>query len=273
MRFAVALFAAAAVVAPSWLRAQPTGVLNGIVREDGTGQFIAGVDVILPGFKLRATTDAGGRYSIANIPAGPTLLVGKKFGWEELSAAVKITAATSNQFNFALTPAVKGLDTMRVVGITPENNRALDLFAQHRIRGFGSFFDSTDIRRRELAKLSDFLQGVTGVTVVQPPLCIPMGVRYNNCSITAAKRVAVSGNRCAMRIMRDQNLVANGGPISDTEPNTDLQHDWVAAYDITTLHVSDLIAIELYRRESDVPMEYRGGATECGLIQLWTNRR
>jgi hypothetical protein len=257
---------------PSHAGAQTTGTLTGVVREEGTARPVADVEVVLPVFKLKATTDANGRYTLAAVPAGPTLLVGRKLGWEEHSGAPKVTADASHEYNFTLRAKPATLDTMRSVALSPENRHALDLFAEHQKRGFGAFFDSTALEHREIAKVSDLMRTVAGITVITPPLCAPLGKRRYNCSSTASKQVAVSGNRCAMRVVMDRSVLAEGGPVFDREDNTDTRHDWVAAYDIASLNVSSLVAIEVYRRESDVPMEYRNAPMECGLIQLWTNR-
>ena len=87
------------------------------------------------------------------------------------------------------------------------------------------------------------------------------------------KKVAVSSRRCALRVVQDRLVLTEGGLIDDREvAGSDMKHDWPAQFDLASINVSSLVAIEVFRRESEVPMDYRSGNVECGLVQLWTNR-
>ena len=254
--------------------AQPTGSIVGFVREDVSGRPLPGVAVVLPAHNMQVETDSSGRYVVRGIPGGPTRFVARKIGWEEHASDLTIAGGVSREYNIALRAAAATLDTIRVVGMSPENRYALNLFAEHRKRGMGTFIDTADLRRREIAKVADLLRTIAGVNVITPPLCKPHGSRTINCSTSATKKVAVSSTRCAMRVVLDRLVLTEGGPIFDLETaRGDMRHDWTSAYDIASLNANDLIAVEVYRRENEAPADYRVGGTECGLIQLWTNRR
>lgn len=55
---------------PTGLLAQGVGVVTGQVTDRATSQSLAGVQVFIPATTLRTITDADGRYTITNVPAG-----------------------------------------------------------------------------------------------------------------------------------------------------------------------------------------------------------
>ena len=57
------------------LSSPPAGVINGRVVDADTGEAVADVLVIAEGADRRATTDADGRFVLADVPAGPHTLV------------------------------------------------------------------------------------------------------------------------------------------------------------------------------------------------------
>ena len=48
--------------------------------------------------------------------------------------------------------------------------------------------------------------------------------------------------------------------------------DWQSTYDVNTLPIPELVAVEIYRSPAEVPMEYGGPSAECGVVLFWTMR-
>jgi hypothetical protein len=181
--------------------------------------------------------------------------------------------------DFALTRSPVNLDTV----VTTDRRRSLGIglegFEERRRKGFGKFIDSTELNSKEYRTLTDLLRTISGVSLVSPPYCgqpYAEGTRRlqrrYNCIDDHSYRVAMGGNLCAMQVMLDGTQFIPGKKIDNGEPAADPTHDWRSTMDIATVPLRDVTAIEVYRRNGEVPMEYRGNETECGMIMLWTRR-
>lgn len=262
------------VAALNGVHAQGTGTITGLVTEDSTGKPIAGAEVAIAKLKRQVLTDANGRFVIGDLPEGILMIVARRLGFEEQGNMVQVTAGQSRDKNVKLARVPTALDTVKVTApMSLVMQRTFQLIEDHKKLGFGKFIDSTELRQRETSSVADLARAMMGVNVVTPPFCKPLGTKIYNCTPTPRKKVAVSGGSCAMRIMQDNMVLTVGGPIDQSDPRSDPRHDWVAAYDLTELSTSNLIAIEVYRRGGEVPLEYQNQGTECGLIQLWTKRQ
>ena len=83
----------------------PSGSLAGIVETSTTFAAIPGASVEVLGTPLATTTDAGGNYSFASIPAGSYSVVADAVGYAPVSAVVVINADEAANENFALDTA------------------------------------------------------------------------------------------------------------------------------------------------------------------------
>src|SRR5438128_201425 len=103
--------------------------------------------------------------------------------------------------------STRRLDTMKVTASAPRALTLRNTFDERRLRGFGRFYDSTELRKRSIAHASDLLQAEQGIAVVRPPICTPRGrpgdpnVHHNNCVTQVSTRIAVTRGFCAMKIM------------------------------------------------------------------------
>ena len=168
------------------------------------------------------------------------------------------------------------LDTMKVI----DHTRTLvggvrGGFYERQYKGFGHFFDSTDLRKNGAPRVADLLQTQQGINLTRPPMCTGAGapndpnVHHNNCVSSVSTRVAVTHGLCAMKILLDGNAIATGGEIDTRDERFDHRHSWVTAFDITTIDLGSLDKVEIYRRTEEIPLELKGGDTECGLVVLW----
>jgi hypothetical protein len=143
-------------------------------------------------------------------------------------------------------------------------------FPARRARGIGRFLDSTQLRRLPVQKVSSLLEGELGMFPVQPPGCRPATNRRVNCVSTQLTRVAASRSSCALKVLLDGVEVGPGGWLDTAEPPVDQRLNWLTVFDVATVSSEDLDMIELYRQEHDVPSEFQGRDTQCGLLLLWT---
>lgn len=84
-----------------------TGSIRGRITNAVTGQPIANADIDLLPFPLTfATSDAGGNYTMTDVPTGPQVILATAQGYYAKLAVVTVTADQTVTQDFALTPQV-----------------------------------------------------------------------------------------------------------------------------------------------------------------------
>ncbi len=135
----------------------------------------------------------------------------------------------------------------------------LAAFAERQRLGFGKFFDTTFLRKNEHRKLQHFLAEIPGVRIVSPPQDVGRG----SFKPPITMRVAFSsrlGKDCAMLVVLDGVALSNA------------DGSWEGAFDLNTMQLSNLAAVEVYRSVAEIPGEFNGPRSQCGVLVLWTRR-
>ncbi|RKY70485.1 MAG: hypothetical protein DRQ24_09190 [Candidatus Latescibacterota bacterium] len=84
-----------------------TGKIVGKVVDEETGEVLPGVNVVIEGTGLGASTDLEGRYFIINIPVGTYSLKASMIGYTpESKVGVKVSADLTTTVDFKLSPTV-----------------------------------------------------------------------------------------------------------------------------------------------------------------------
>src|SRR5207248_1134935 len=107
-------------------RAQGTGAIRGKVVEVGSQRPLSPVQVTVPGTPLAAVTDAGGRYVMTSVPAGPHTVRVRSIGFASVERTVSVTDGDTVQVDFALSFRPITLDEEVVTGTAgPVSKRTL----------------------------------------------------------------------------------------------------------------------------------------------------
>ena len=214
------------------------GAVSGIVS-DGEGNPVPGARVILDDV-TEARTDAGGRFSLRSVPTGSRQVDVAAIGMSPVSALVDVLAGDTALFS----PSLRRMSNLEAMNITASGTRrrAAMLFDERRKAGFGSYMDSTTLNRR--TTLAGAFTGLAGVTI--------------------------------------QAASANGRRFNIFLPSTGvdkclamLQVDGIQQFDheiLSTLHPTDIAAIEVYPHRLTVPTELMRTDARCGLVAVWTKR-
>jgi len=72
-------------ILPMFVYASTTGKLSGVVTDKGTGEPLVGVNIVLEGTTLGASTDLDGYYVVLNIPAGNYTVAFSYIGYQSIS--------------------------------------------------------------------------------------------------------------------------------------------------------------------------------------------
>ena len=112
-----------AVVAAGWATltwtsgsAQGQGTLEGLVRAQGTGEPLAGVQVSLLDLGLGATTGPGGQYFIADVPAGTHAVEVRLIGYALERREVTVADGGAARLDMLLVQAAIALEGVVAVG-------------------------------------------------------------------------------------------------------------------------------------------------------------
>ncbi len=92
------------------------GTVAGVVTDEASGQPLAEVQITVVGTMLGARTNATGRYTITNIPAGTQVFRANRIGYGARSQRINVIADTTTAVDYALAASVTTLDDIVVTG-------------------------------------------------------------------------------------------------------------------------------------------------------------
>ncbi|MEP6620604.1 MAG: carboxypeptidase-like regulatory domain-containing protein [bacterium] len=243
---------------PSRLSAQ--AAVAGVVREDSTGKPVAGAEVVFEALKRGTTTDANGKFLIADLPAGTRLMLVRRLGYLAAGTMVQLVVGETRTKDVSLERSAAQLEPVAVVEAKRGRGNGFDAFEDRRRMGLGKFIDATALKENENRRLEDVLRQFSNIRLIVPPSCITTRTMCNK-KIAVGNRGSV--NDCPMQVVIDESVAyrASYGDI-----------DWSNTYDIGSMQVSSLVGVEIYRSPAEVPMEWGGNSAVCGVLVLWTHR-
>ena len=101
---------------PAMIFAGTTGKIAGVVTDKSTGEPLPGVNMIVEGTSLGASTDLDGYYVILQVPVGFYNIRANYIGYREMVLQeVKISADLTSEVNFEMTPTTLELGETIVV--------------------------------------------------------------------------------------------------------------------------------------------------------------
>ncbi len=224
-------------------RAWGQGTATGLVLDVSTNLPLAGVEVVIDGLKRIGTTDEAGRYLMSGVPVGRRIVLFRKVGYRPLRTMTEFQRGDTTVVDGAIIGLAVRLDSILVRG-AENRTRGMgvgrEAFEERRSRGFGLFFDSTDMRRNEHRTLGDMARNHVGIYV--PASRYGGGVIYNY------RR----NPPCPLFIFLD----GNPRGVADTRE----------------FPVHTLESAEIYNSVAGLPAEYGGARAQCGVILLWSRR-
>lgn len=258
--------AAPAAAPPAGIRAME------VVARDGAGQPLAHATVRI-GSLPAVETDAQGRARTAALAPGeyPVTLthaaVGERQGKVTVGADVgdvELRAGAGPPPRLVAT-AHRAVALAGVEARSAARARGLDIqgFYERRARSQGLFLTDSVIQVRRAGRVTDVLRQVEGVRVMRydPPgqsRGMNVDVEYRIASTRGSTGISRSGP-CYMDVYVDGQLAQ-----SHDHPETARNLDQIALRDVQ--------AVEVYRGAAEVPTEYRGSSSACGVVLLWTRR-
>jgi hypothetical protein len=225
-------------------------------------------------------TDSAGRYGLCGLPEGVTLTV--RATSDDRRSPPQPVTLPENQISVldlvvGTQAVVASVEPSKVetpvASAASERNPAMREFDKRRRRGTGAFLSRTQIERARATRLTDLLRMMPGVTV---------GSSDNGTlivEIRGAKRVSIDQPRPVVVVSTD-----SGAPAPQPTAATSAQFsvkkcpaaflldglpiDGGSGIDLE-MHSDAIDGLEVYSG-GQVPIEYGGRHSECGVVMIWT---
>lgn len=236
------LLALAALVGAARLDAQPrTAGVAGRVVDRSTGGGVHRAAVVLLPTGPRAVTDSLGRFLLTGLPPGFQRFVVQAPGFPMTQLIVELKAGAASEATIALDSSRATAQALNPVTVTakeePKPSYRLVDFERRRRTGRGHYLDEEQIQQSGASNLADLTRGMRGVSLT----CGGPG----GCRIMMAR----APRGCPPNYIvdgREDNMFGATTPIRD------------------------IVGLEVYTGPSDVPGEYTGWSSGCGVVVIWT---
>ncbi len=232
--------------------------VRGTVSDSVTAKPVAGCYVSLINHDQQAVarvqTDSTGRFMLRAQVPGSYMLRFERLGYRSVvSELIALDVKSDELLSVLLTSAAVPLPPVIVSAEIRDVHLVNVGFYERRRAGPGSFMDPEEIEKRQLnAQLFvDLLRAVPGVTLV----ALGRGGTTRGVHFTGMPT-------CKMgppRVFLDGVLISLSSNPRD------------AADDLNqVIGANDVLAIELYKRPSEIPAQYGGAESGCGVMLIWT---
>lgn len=256
MRRRSALIGAVLTLGAGTLAAQ---TVRGTVVDSVTAQPLASVSVELTDADsqvvARASTDAAGGFVLQAPALGSYRLRVSRIGYRPFESAAVLNSIGETSLGIRLAPAAVELAPVTVEAAQDEFLRNRGYYMRKESER-GTFLDPAAVEKLATkAKLAtDILVGIPGVRIVggapQLRTCRTIGAPGQADSM--APRIYVDG------------MVFGDSPQGQFSGGT-----WGGGM-MTHVQPNEILAVEVYMGPSQIPLQYGGTNTPCGVIMIWT---
>jgi hypothetical protein len=212
-----------------------TASVAGVVRGVG-GLPLGEAQVRVLGARGTSISDARGRFSLSDLPAGTQVLEVRRIGYLLAQQPVELRSGRTVSQDVQLRRIVT-LDSIRVLA---QRSRYREFEFNRKANGFGKFFTVDSIEKRHPLYTSDLFRVTPGFRV--------MGFGLDAVVGSSRGASSIMGGNCAA------NVVIDGMPNQE----------------INLISPFDIGAMEIYRPGDPAPVQYNRG--DCGVIVIWSKR-
>jgi len=223
---------------------------------------------------------------LENIVSGPHDVFCRRVGFAPAVQRFNFQAPDTVRQAFTLRRIVT-LDSVNVTASSAPRDVMMESFAEHKTRGFGSFFDRKDLEKQEGRTLAGVLAQTQG-----------LGIIYGS-----NNQGWVVGRRAPMAPRCPANLPSPSNPQADPKakacfaaegwylPEYDevragvrlacyakvymdhvLMNPFSDPFDLNTVPVSQIEAMEWFTSNAQTPIEYMTRQARCGVLVIHTRR-
>lgn len=241
-----------------WLTGAPAGAqtaeLTGRVLDAVTGQGIIGATIAVTTTGAGVRTDSAGRYRVTGLPVGIHRFLVSAPGYARGAVSLAFAArermerdleleprAVADSAAAATLPTAGSRDSAQAlpeVGITasaPMGRRFAD-FERRRTMGRGQYRTREELEAAHIYTLQDAMRSMRGI-------------RFNCAGGTCRAQMVRAPLGCSPEYIVDERVDNAFGPL---------------------IPIRDIVGLEVYTGAADVPGEFAGRNSGCGVIVIWT---
>jgi len=198
--------------------AQQTGTITGLVTSGQGGQPIAAAQVYISALDIGVLSQANGRFTLLNVPAGPHQLTAERIGYRSTTMSVVVGPGATVVQNFAMSEEALQLDEVIVTGTAGGSQR----------RAIGNTVAAVDVGQisagAPIATVEDALMGRTPGVQLLPATSAGGGSKIR---IRGHSSLALAGDPIVyvdgVRLNDNRTAVGrytNQSRLADFDPNT-----------------------------------------------------
>lgn len=190
-------------------------------------------------------TDEDGSFHLASPTAGGFYLYVEALGFQPtLEGSLNLTEGDTVEIDVVLIPSPLPMDPIVVEAETQPRRLRMAGFFERKQAGFGAFIEREEIERRDPRFLSDLFRARPGFRLVYGA---------GGAELVSRRTSTFAAGGCKPLIYLD-GLPMVRGAIDDL------------------VHPSLVEAIEAYSGISQLPAQYSGAESACGVVLVWTRR-
>jgi hypothetical protein len=259
------------VAAAQTLRGTPAATLAGVVT-DSTNKPIANAEVTLPDLGKRTATNEQGAFVLPDIPAGSQRLLVRHVGYGPVESQLSFVDGQTIQRHIVMVRSTK-LDSVVVTEKSVDHE--LDDFEVNKKLGLGHFLTRAELAPQEGRSTGAVLTTLPGITVFAMGSYAWVG--------SGRKNVTSLQGGGGGRLQLDRGDQAKRAPLwdcyavvfVDDQPvfrNQKLGNVMEPLFDINSIPVAQIEAIEYYASAAQTPMKYSVLNSQCGVVVIHTLR-
>lgn len=233
-----------------------TGRIIGRIDDMSTGDPIAAAAVSVRGGK-EVATNRRGRFVLTGVPVGEHELSIQRIGYATLRNPVRVTRGVTTDMQIEMVPEPVELEPIVASAVRPRRLEVKGFYERKlwgELSGGGIFITSEDIDRRKPTRLTHLLGEIPGVRVSCNDL------RGSRCMLYSSRLSdGFSSEGCQMSVYLNNSPVIRSGSSSSFQ---DSVNDLVLPVEVA--------GIEVYRGAAELPAEFAGFDSQCGVVVIWT---
>jgi hypothetical protein len=236
--------------------------ISGRVTSASTKQPVANADVIVldqaRSLVMRTPSSGNGAFSFAAPRPGNYFLRISLLGYKTSETSILAAGDSTIRVTIELQDSVLPVSGVTATG-TARTRRLerIGLYDRQKARR-GVYVLRDEIEQRHAQRISQLVQGQAGLRVQPVARSVASGITRGDLVMRGGMQGSMRSAYCFPRLYLDGVLAR---PSSTTAPTLTLDE---------LANPEDIEAIEIYRSASQLPAEFSGADSSCGVVLIWT---
>ena len=256
-----------------------TAIFAGLVT-DSTNRPIAGAEVTLPDLGKGTASNEQGAFVIRDVPVGVQRVTVRHVGYGPVETQLTFAVGQTMQRHIEM---IRSTTLDSVVVQAKSVDHALDDFEANRKVGLGHFLTRAELAPQEGRTTGAVLTSIPGIKVyVRGSYAWVGSSRHNVTSLAGAGAILGLDKsdslkfaplwECYALVYLDNSVIWRGQRSTSRNSRGQVVSIWEPLFDINSIPVTEIEAIEYYASPAETPMKYAALNSQCGVLVIHTLR-